>query len=247
MKLKDKVIIVTGGSGLIGKALVDQLRHEGAVCINADISLKGNETDRQFFIDINEASSVQKVIETVVQQHGKLDGFVNNAYPKPEGYGTTSFQKTPHERWAEFIGTNLNGYYLCSYYALEKMRALGIHGSLVNVASIYGFLAPDFSLYEGTEMNFPGEYTMVKGGIINFTKYLAAVYGPANIRVNSVSPGGIANNQPAEFVKRYSRKVMLGRMGNPREVASCVSFLLSEDASYITAHNLIIDGGLSAA
>ncbi|MBL7835047.1 MAG: SDR family oxidoreductase [Cyclobacteriaceae bacterium] len=247
MKLKGKVIVVTGGSGLIGKAIVEFLTNEGAVCINADISLKGKESPTAMYVDINDAASIQGVIDRVTGTYGRLDGLVNNAYPKPAGYGSKSFQQTPHALWMDFVNTNLNGYYLCAYYALEKMRSLGIPGSLVNVASIYGMIAPDFSLYEGTEMNFPGEYTVVKGGIINFTKYLAAVYGPSGIRVNSVSPGGIANNQHPEFVKRYSKKVMMGRMGEANEVASCISFLLSDDASYISAHNLVIDGGLSAA
>jgi NAD(P)-dependent dehydrogenase (short-subunit alcohol dehydrogenase family) len=247
MLLKDKVVIVTGGSGLIGKAIITHLTNEGAVVVNADISLEGKAGGLEYFVDINNPESIKSVIDCVIAEHKTLDGFVSNAYPKPKGYGTQSFTGTSHQQWSEFVHTNLNGYYLCAYYALEAMKKRGVKGSFVNVASIYGYLAPDFNLYENTTMNFPGEYTLVKGGIINFTRFLAATYGKDGIRVNAVSPGGIFNHQDPIFMERYNKKVMLGRMGDPREVAEPIAFLLSDHASYVTAHNLIIDGGLSAA
>ena len=115
-------------------------------------------------------------------------------------------------------------------------------GSIVNMTSIYGMIGPDFSIPESTEMTMPAAYSAIKGGLLNFTKYLASYFGKCNIRVNSVSPGGIFNNQNEKFVKNYSKK-LLGRMGDPKEISPAVVFLLSDDSSYITGHNLVVDGG----
>ena len=116
-------------------------------------------------------------------------------------------------------------------------------GSIVNIASIYGVVGPDFNIYEGTTMTMPAAYSAIKGGLISFTKYLASYLGPNNIRVNAVSPGGIFDNQNPIFVNNYNNKVPLRRMGNPDDIIPAIIFLLSEDAKYITGQNLIIDGG----
>jgi NAD(P)-dependent dehydrogenase (short-subunit alcohol dehydrogenase family) len=107
-------------------------------------------------------------------------------------------------------------------------------------------VAPDFSIYEGLDMTTPASYAAVKGGIINLTRFLASYYGKHGIRVNSVSPGGIANNQPDVFVRRYVSKTPLGRMGTPQDIAGAVVFLASEAAAYVTGHNLVVDGGWTA-
>jgi NAD(P)-dependent dehydrogenase (short-subunit alcohol dehydrogenase family) len=117
------------------------------------------------------------------------------------------------------------------------------YGNIVNIGSIYGIVAPDFSIYENTAFTMPAAYSAIKGGIINFTKYLANYYANFNIRVNCVSPGGIFNNQDINFVKKYETKVPLKKMARPDQVAPSIIFLLSESASYITGHNLIVDGG----
>ena len=119
------------------------------------------------------------------------------------------------------------------------------HGSIVNVGSIYGSLAPDFSLYKGLDMTMPAAYSAIKGGVINFTKYLASYSCRNGIRVNTVSPGGILDSQNINFIKRYSKKVPLGRMGNSFEISPAIIFLLSDSSSYITGQNIIIDGGYS--
>ncbi|MEK7333547.1 MAG: SDR family oxidoreductase, partial [Nitrospirota bacterium] len=119
-------------------------------------------------------------------------------------------------------------------------------GTIINLASIYGVVAPDFSIYEGTEMTMPVAYSAIKGGIIALTRYIATYYAKYNVRANTVSPGGIFDNQQETFVKRYSDKTPLGRMGSPSEVTGAVVFLASEAASYITGQNLIVDGGWTA-
>ena len=117
------------------------------------------------------------------------------------------------------------------------------NGTIVNIGSIYGTVGPDFNVYNNTELTMPAAYSAIKGGVINFTRYLSSYYGKNNIRVNCVSPGGIFNNQPVEFVKNYENKVPMQRMGKPEDISPAVSFLLSDDSSYITGQNLIIDGG----
>ena len=119
-------------------------------------------------------------------------------------------------------------------------------GSIINMASIYGVVGPDFTVYENTKMTMPAAYAAIKGGLVNLTKYIASYYGPQNIRVNTVSPGGIFDNQSFSFVQNYEKKVPMRRMGNPEDVAPSVVFLLSDDARYITGQNLIIDGGWTA-
>jgi NAD(P)-dependent dehydrogenase (short-subunit alcohol dehydrogenase family) len=117
------------------------------------------------------------------------------------------------------------------------------NGSIVNLASIYGIVGPDFTVYEGTEMTMPAAYSAIKGGIVNFTRYLASYLGPNNIRINCVSPGGILDNQDIIFVENYNKKVPMKRMGLPNDISPIIAFLLSDDASYITGQNIAIDGG----
>jgi len=116
-------------------------------------------------------------------------------------------------------------------------------GVIVNIASIYGMVGPDFNLYDQTNMTMPPAYSAIKGGVINFTKYLASYYGNKNIRINCVSPGGIFNKQNLKFVENYNKKVPLGRMAQNTDISPSVCFLLSDYASYITGHNLVVDGG----
>jgi NAD(P)-dependent dehydrogenase (short-subunit alcohol dehydrogenase family) len=117
------------------------------------------------------------------------------------------------------------------------------NGSIVNIGSTYGVVSPDFTVYDGTEMTSPAAYTAIKGGVINFTRYLAAYFGKHGVRANCVSPGGIFDNQNPIFVKNYEHKVPLKRMGKPSDIAGPVAFLLSDDAAYVTGHNLMADGG----
>ena len=119
-------------------------------------------------------------------------------------------------------------------------------GSIVNIASIYGVVGPDFNIYDNTELTMPAAYSAIKGGIISFTRYLASYLGPMCIRTNAVSPGGIFDNQNPKFVEQYTSKVPMRRMGNPDDISPVVVFLLSEDSKYITGQNILVDGGLTA-
>jgi len=120
------------------------------------------------------------------------------------------------------------------------------YGNIINIGSIYGFTAPKFEIYDETEMTTSVEYAAIKGAIINLTKYLASYLGKYNIRVNCISPGGVFDNQPKSFVKKYSQKVLLGeRMANVDDLTGSLLFLLSDGLKYITGQNIIVDGGWS--
>lgn len=242
MRLKDKIIIITGGSGLLGKAYLDNIKKEGAIGINADIRIETNLNQHLHHIDISNEESVALLIKNVVKEYGQINGWVNNAYPRTKDWGV-KFEEEPFSSWRENIDMHLNGYVLCCKLISEHMKKNG--GSIVNLASIYGILGPDFTVYKGTQMGNPAGYAAIKGAIINFTKYLASYYGKYNIRVNCISPGGIFDNQNEIFVNNFSEKTPLKRMGLPDDIAPAISFLLSDEAKYITGHNLIIDGGWS--
>ena len=149
------------------------------------------------------------------------------------------------ELWRADVDAHLNGYSFCCREAARAMRT-NKRGSIINFGSTYGMVAPDFSIYADLDMTTPAAYAAIKGGIINLTRFLASYYGKDGIRVNCVSPGGIANNQPEVFVQRYVSKTPLGRMGTPRDIAGAVVFLAADASAYVTGHNLVVDGGWTA-
>ena len=241
MILKDKVIVVTGGSGLIGKEIFSNIKSKGGIAINADISVETNLDNGLLNLDITNDTSVYKGIETVVEYFGRIDGLVNNAYPRTSDWGN-KFELIEPNSWRKNVDVQLNSYFVVSQKVLKHMALQG-SGSIVNIASIYGVVGNDFTLYEEYGGTSPAAYSAIKGGLINFTRYLASYYGRKGIRVNCVSPGGIFDNQHPSFVSRYEAKVPMGRLGKPDDIAPAVSFLLSDEAKYITGQNLIVDGG----
>ncbi len=244
MILKDKIIIVTGGSGLIGKELVEDINRKGGKAINADIGVETNLQEGTIHMDITSDQSIQKGIDQIVFEYGRIDGLVNNAYPRTRDWGN-KFEDIDPESWRANIDMQLTSYFVCCQKVLKVMETQK-NGSIVNIGSIYGVVGNDFTLYEGTDLKTPAAYSAIKGGIINFSRYLASYFGKDNIRVNCVSPGGIFENQNPIFVKNYEHKVPMKRMGKPDDIAPSVSFLLSEEAKYITGQNLIVDGGWTA-
>jgi NAD(P)-dependent dehydrogenase (short-subunit alcohol dehydrogenase family) len=241
MKLKDKVIVLTGGFGLIGKAILLNLKEEGAFVINADILAKNTEDFSNMNLDITCEKSVHDLFAKIIQKFGKIDGLVNNAYPRTSDW-SNKFENININSWKKNIDFQLNSYFLVSQTALQYMKEKK-SGSIVNISSIYGVVGPDFTIYEGTEMTMPAAYSAIKGGLVNLTRYLASYFGPYNIRINCVSPGGIIDGQPDSFIENYNKKVPMKRMATPNDISPSVAFLLSEDSTYITGQNLIIDGG----
>ena len=239
--LLNKNIVVTGGKGLLGSAFVKAVRAAEGRCIIADISCENDLENDEVHLDITSEESVVGLLNLLGENSISIDGWVNNAYPRTADWGV-KFEDIPLASWQKNIDMHLNGYFLCCQKVLEVMRKAG-RGSLVNLGSIYGSLGPDFSVYEGTAMTMPGGYAAIKGGLINLTRYLAAYYGPHGIRVNTLSPGGIFDHQPEPFVKAYEKKVPLGRMGTPEDIAPVLTFLLSEDSRYISGQDIMVDGG----
>jgi len=242
--LKDKIIVITGGAGLLGRNMMAAAGSKGATMISADIFPSSDLNAGILHMDITSEQSVKDGISKVVEKYGRIDGWVNNAYPRTKDWGN-KLEDIPFESWQKNVDMHLNGYFLCCKTILEVMKQQQ-SGSVINMSSIYGIVGPDFSIYEGTSMTMPAAYSAIKGGLVNLTRYLAAYYGPHKVRVNCVSPGGIFDNQPVPFVEKYEAKVPLRRMGTPEDISKGVCFLLSEDASYITGHNLVIDGGWTA-
>jgi NAD(P)-dependent dehydrogenase (short-subunit alcohol dehydrogenase family) len=240
--IKDKVIIVTGSSGLLGKNIVQSLRIQGGIVFEADIYF--NEiTTFCLHMDITDEEAVKEAMQKVLDLYGKIDGWINNAYPRTKDWGN-KLENIPIESWRQNVDMHMNGYFICSRIALEQMK-IQKFGSLINMSSIYGIVAPDFTVYNGTEMTSPAAYAAIKGGLVNLTRYFAAYYGPFQVRANCISPGGIFDHQPELFVNNYCNKVPMKRMGIPKDITPAIHYLLSDESSYLTGQNIIIDGGWS--
>lgn len=246
MKLANKVIIVTGGSGLIGSQIINFLVLEGAHVINADLNVESDLSNGTFKCNITDPKSIESMVGSVNNHFGKIHGVVNNAYPRTSDWGK-KFEEIPYESWKLNVDMQLNSVFNLCQQALKYMK-IQEFGSIVNIASIYGVVGNDFTIYEEYEGTSPAAYSAIKGGLINFTRYLASYYGKYHIRVNCVSPGGVldSKNQHPSFIQKYSDKSPLKRLANPEEIAPAVAFLLSDYSSYITGHNLMVDGGWTA-
>lgn len=242
-RLENKVIIVTGGNGLLGSRIINDIKKEGGIAINAELNVINSKDLSLIDCDITNETSIRIMIDKILQKYEKIDGLVNNAYPRTTDW-SDKFENIKYASWKSNVDMQMNSIFLLCQTTLNHMKS-NKSGSIVNLASIYGVIGPDFSLYEDTEMTMPAAYSAIKGGVINFTRYLASYYGNSNIRVNCVSPGGVFNNQNSNFVKKYETKVPMKRMALPEDIAPCVSFLLSDSSSYITGQNIIIDGGLT--
>ena len=245
-RLKDKIVILTGASGLIGKATRSHLLLNGAKVISVDKNMITDPESLSYNYDITDEKEIDSLLTEVMNNHGRIDGLVNLAYPRTKDWGL-KFEDISLDSWRKNVDMQMNSvFYICQQVS-EIMRKQQ-KGSIVNIASIYGVVGNDFTLYEGYGGTSPAAYSAIKGGIINFSRYLASYYGKFNIRVNCVSPGGILDekNQHPSFIERYSEKSPLKRLGCPEEIAPAITFLLSDEASFITGHNLMVDGGWTA-
>lgn len=247
--LTGKTAVVTGGYGLIGSEIAKALAFYGSKVFAADVvtpfaeEQQEKSTNNILFLpmDITDESSIGKGIESVLSKSNSIDIWVNTAYPRTPDWGK-KLEEIPFESWRKNIDMHLNGYYCCNKLIAQQMK-MQSYGSVINFASIYGMLGPDFSIYEGTDMTMPAAYSVIKSAIINLTRYLASYYGSNGVRFNCISPGGVWNHQPETFVKRYSEKVPLGRMAKKTDISGAVIYLASDASAYVTGHNLIIDGG----
>ncbi len=243
-RLKNKIIIITGGNGLLGKTIIERLNFEGAFCINFEINHETNEDLSNVFCDITNCNSIDNALDLVISKYSRIDGLVNNAYPRTKDWGA-KFENIVFDSWKQNVDWQLNSYFYVTQKVAKQMSLQG-KGSIVNMASIYGVVGADFNIYEGTTMTMPAAYSAIKGALINFTRYVSSYFGPSQVRVNAVSPGGIFDNQNEVFVENYCKKVPMRRLGTPEDIAPSVAFLLSDDSKYITGQNIIVDGGWTA-
>lgn len=243
-----KVVVVSGGLGLIGKQVSFAFHEFNATLVTADVDeerfaelFSGFDNVHFECLDISRASDIEFGVKRILKKWGKIDVWVNCAYPKTDDWGNF-IDDVALESWDTNIKTHLGGYFWTSKIVLESMKSNG-SGCLINFGSTYGVVAPNFEIYAGTNMTTPVAYSAIKGGIITLSKYLAALYGRYNIRVNCICPGGVYNSQNERFVKSYHELTPLKRMAKDYEIAMPVVFLASDAASYITGHTLMVDGG----
>lgn len=262
--LDGRVAVVTGGAGILGPHLaaglvdfganvavvdIDRTRAEEVAATLAD---RGGRRTLAVACDVADPDAVKVMADTVESDLGPVDILLNNAAGK--GRDLEAFfaptETYSLETWREISAVNLDGMFLVAQQIGGRMAGRG-RGSIVQTASIYGLMAPDQSIYEGSQylgrpINTPAVYSATKAGVIGLTRYLATYWAEAGVRVNCLVPGGIESGQNETFKTRYGARVPLGRMARAEEMVGAVVYLASEAASYVTGQVLAVDGGLSA-
>lgn len=256
MDLRGRTALVTGAGGHIGRAISTTLAELGADLVLVDLpgpQLNAMPALLSAFSDIrveSHACNLERdeeradLINTCKARHQSLDILVNNAAfvgtSGLQGWVTPFLEQTV-DTWRRAMDVNLTaGFDLCRSLTPELMRGRG--ASIINIASIYGELGPDWSLYQGTSMGNPAAYSVSKGGLLQLTRWLATTLAPT-IRVNAISPGGVARNQPEAFVARYIARTPLKRMATEEDFRGAIAFLASDMSSYVTGQNIVVDGG----
>jgi NAD(P)-dependent dehydrogenase (short-subunit alcohol dehydrogenase family) len=264
--LAGRVAVVTGALGLLGRRHCSALSRAGALVVATDLDSAGCEglADEISAVhgrraighaaDLTSPSSVRSLCDAVLDRLGRVDVLVNNAAidEKVEAPGSGApvrFEDYPLEAWDAALRVNLTGTFLCcQVFGAEMVRAAG--GSIVNVASTYGLVAPDQSLYrrpDGSQAFYKSAaYPTTKGAVLSLTRYLAAYWGRDGVRVNALSPGGVENGQEPGFVARYAERTPLGRMARPTDYEGAIVFLAGDASAYMTGANLVVDGGWTA-
>lgn len=237
----NKIIVVTGGSGLLGKAIVNECLAAGNLVINFDLTAYESASENKI-VDTTDYDQVKIAMQEVLTNHGRIDGLVNNAYPRTKDWGIPLKDDVKLQSWKKNIDLQLNSYVMCCQIVVDTIGNQA-NLSVINMTSIYGVVGNDMSIYNGTGIIPVAAYSAIKGGLINFTRFMASLHGKDGFRFNCISPGGIFDHQDPIFVKNYEDKVPMQRMGTPQDIAPSVNFLISDGAKYITGQNIIIDGG----
>ena len=245
--LKGKTALVTGAAGYLGKKIVAALDELGANLIVTDISkeslkLYNKKKYKIISCDLSNESERNKFIKKIT----KLDILINNAAyvgtSNLKGWNT-EFKNQNVDTWREAIEVNLT----TPFHLIKDFSDLlkkGNNSSVINISSIYGHVAPDYSIYKGTKMNNPAAYAISKAGINQLTKWSASTLAP-KVRVNTISIGGIFRNQDKKFIKKYVSRTLLGRMANETDIIGGVIYFSTDLSKYVTGQNLFIDGGFT--
>ena len=270
--LSGRVAIVTGGPGLLGKEFCRTLAEAGAAVVVADLNADGANAVATALIeggyhalgvatDVTQPDSVHALVQETLDSFGRLDILVNSAALDPKfdpealaemakrGAISGAFEDYPLESWKAALDVNLTGMFLCCQAAVAPMLAQGKKGSIINICSTYGLVAPDQRIYqrEGKQTSYkPVYYSVTKAGVLGLTRYLAAYYAGTDIRANALTPGGVFNHHDEVFLKAYTARAVMGRMANKDEMNGALLFLASDASSYMTGSNLVVDGGWTA-
>jgi len=263
--LTGKVAIVTGGAGILGQHFCAGLAESGAAVAVVDIQEELAKTlaldlqDRYGIraigigCDVSNKESVQGMVGQVVAEFGKIDILHNNAAGKSSDLDAyfAPLEEYSLEQWREIMSVNLDGVFLVAQAVGKQMVAQGQGGSIIQTASIYGAMAPDHRIYEGSfylgrQINTPAVYSSSKAAVIGLTKHLATYWADKGIRVNTLAPGGTESGQNEEFNRRYSSRIPMGRMAHAHEMVGALIYLASDASSYTTGQLLLVDGGLGA-
>lgn len=263
--MRDRVVIITGGTGLLGQRHAEAIASAGGVPVLADVRDVDADSDDAAFaerfgeaasavaLDVTDPTSVKRALEVVLARYGRVDGLINNAANNPKVESASAADLTRLEsfrldQWEADLSVGLTGAFLCSQIVGSEMARRG-RGVILNVASDLAVIAPDQRLYrrpglpEDRQPVKPVTYSVVKTGLIGLTRYLATYWAAAGVRVNAISPGGVHQGQPEEFVERLASLIPLGRMARVDEYQGAILFLCSDASSYMTGANLIVDGG----
>lgn len=254
--LKNKVVVITGGAGLIGKEFVKAVIENNGVAIIADINEQiGQEVKENLSNELNTANidfiklditskeSLNKCIDYLDEKYTRIDALVNNAYPRNKNYGKHFFD-VEYEDFIQNLGLNLGGYFTASQQFALYFKKQG-YGNIVNISSIYGVVAPKFEVYENTSMTMPVEYAAIKSGLIHLTKYMAKYFKRMDIKVNTISPGGIFDNQPEAFLAKYKDQCLNKGMLDKGDIKGTLVYLLSDMSKYVNGQNIVVDDGFS--
>jgi NAD(P)-dependent dehydrogenase (short-subunit alcohol dehydrogenase family) len=253
--LQGKIVVVTGGAGVLGRHLVRRIAEAGGTAIVADIDTSAaarvaEELASEYpgraeaaRLDITDTGSVNTLIADISKRHGRIDAVVSTAYPHNRNYGR-KLEEVTYADFCENVDLHLGGYFLVAQqFGLFFRTQSG--GNIINLSSIYGVMTPRFEVYAGTSMTMPVEYAAIKSAIVHLTRYFAQYFKGEGIRVNCVSPGGIRDNQPQEFLRKYDALCNGKGMLDPADIAGTLLFLLSDASAAITGQNIVVDDGFS--
>lgn len=263
--INNRTVIVTGATGILGRQYCHGFAQFGANVVVADLvqeqcSRLADELRSKYKADalgaecdVASPEAVSRMVALVVQEFGHIDILINNAASKSENLDEffAPFEDYSLDEWRRVMSVNIDGMFLAAQAVGSQMIKQGTGGSIIQISSIYGIMAPDPRIYEGSyyldhQINTPAVYSASKAAVLGLTRYLATYWADRGIRVNTLTPGGVQSGQNETFISKYSHRIPMGRMAYQNEMVGAALFLASDASSYVTGQNIVVDGGLSA-